>query len=155
MLLRNRRGGAPGAVEEAEGRDLGRTHPCTLTGPKALCSRPSATASSGYPVPRPPITGLPFGHPGVAGAERFRSGAAGEGGPKDLRSLGSRRTPDLTGPKALCSRPSAPAPSGYPVIPPPSSPLMGAGEWGLWLWPLAGESGACTLEKGFHLASTF
>lgn len=90
MLLRNRRGGVPGAVEEAEGRDLGRTHPCTLTGPKALCSRPSA-----------------------------------------------------------------PAPSGYPVIPPPSSPLMGAGEWGLWLWPLAGESGACTLEKGFHLASTF
>ena len=87
MLLRNRRGGAPGAVEEAEGRDLSITHPCPLTGPKA--------------------------------------------------------------------RPSTTAPSVYPVIPPPSSPLMGAGEWGLWLWPLAGEYGACTLEKGFHLASTF
>ena len=72
MLLHNRRGGAPGAVEEAEGRDLSLTHPCPLTGPKA---RPSATASSGYPVPRPPSRGrraADLGSRGLEGSGRAR-----------------------------------------------------------------------------------
>ena len=64
MLLRNRRGGAPGAVEEAEGRDLGRTHPCPLTGPKA---RPSAPA----PI-LPPYGGGGMGIVAVAPRWRIR-----------------------------------------------------------------------------------